>query len=73
MMGYIYIFIRNQKKLDIECDINENTPSDYTVLMQNIPKFTSMTEASEAIMKFFEELSFTQVNHELHVEKVAAD
>lgn len=37
-MIFLIVFRREQKKLDAHIDESQLTPSDYTILVRNIPK-----------------------------------
>lgn len=37
LMVYLIYFRKTQKEVDIFCDLTENTPSDYTILIYHIP------------------------------------
>lgn len=37
IMALLIYFRKDQKDIDIQCDIKEITPSDYTILVMNLP------------------------------------
>lgn len=62
MFGFLIYFRRNQKKLDVFCDLQELTPSDYTVMAYNIDDPSKLKD-------FFEKDLF-RLSKKIQVKKI---
>ncbi|CAD8055090.1 unnamed protein product [Paramecium sonneborni] len=62
MMVFLIYFRKNQKKLDVFCDLQELTPSDYTVMAYNI-------DQSDKLKQYFE-IDLFKLSRKMKVKKI---
>ncbi|CAD8132365.1 unnamed protein product [Paramecium octaurelia] len=62
MMAFLIYFRKNQQKLDVFCDLQELTPSDYTVMAYNINQ-------PDRIKQYFE-IDLFKLSRKINVKKI---
>ena len=65
----LFLFRRSQLNIDNRCDILENTPSDYTLIVSNIPKINN---PAKELKEYFEKEVYKGDNDELLPIKVCS-